>query len=193
MKSFAPIALGIVVLSAMSCSSSSSIHERTNFSKTDSLTDAYLVLNDSLLQSWNRIVQDEIEKSRTLQELFNDLDEEHQLSEDIRTSILSRMEALDAMRFDQHDMIDPQVVEDYDKAWTSLVNDIASASKTASVKATIDWFDWMKKNTDRHRNYYDSLASTFNEFVSRNKSSLMEFNTENQLDPKPLFWETKKK
>ncbi|MEJ0032079.1 MAG: hypothetical protein WDO15_17645 [Bacteroidota bacterium] len=130
MKSLSLIGVVLAAI-ACACSTSNSVHEHTaNFSKVDSLTDAYLVLSDSLLLSWNRIVSTEMDKSRTLQEIINDLDNASLLSDELRESFQVRMEQLEKARFTQETVGDEQIVEDYDLAFQSLVNDLESLRKT---------------------------------------------------------------
>src|SRR4051812_24785149 len=91
---------GLAALAAffgISCSTSNSIneHSSTHFSKADSLTDAYLVLSDSVLQSWNSIVSVEVDKSRALEEVIQDLDNASLLTDELRESLRVRMEQLD--------------------------------------------------------------------------------------------------
>jgi len=179
MKSLSLIGVAALGAIACACGSSNSVHEHTaNFSRADSLTDAYLVLSDSLLLSWNRIVSAEMDKSRALQEIINDLDNASLLSEELRESLQVRMEQLEKIRFTQETVGDEQVVEDYDLAFESLVNDLEKITKDS------DEFKFLEKHSILNRMSYDSLANIFNTFVHKNKSMLKEVD---HLDEKPLF------
>ena len=183
MKNLALIGAALAAI-ACACSTSNSIHEHTaTFSKADSLTDAYLVLSDSLLQSWNRIVSTEMDKARALQEIINDLDNASLLSDELRESFQVRMEQLEKIRFTQESIQDPQAVEDYDVAFQSIVNDITTVTKDDANKM----FGYLLQSSAVNRRSYDSLAGAFNQFVQENKSVLKEADTNNELDMKPLF------
>lgn len=183
MKTTSLIGIAIVSALALACSSSSSIHEHTGFSKADSLTDRYLTLSDSLLESWNKLVSNEIDKSRAIQEIVNDLDESGLLSPEMRESFQVRIDQLDKIRFSQQDIQDEQLVEDYDVALKSLVKDISQVARPDSK----DLFEYFEKSTLVRRVSYDSLAKTFNEFVKQNRSVLDGLASETELQEKPLF------
>lgn len=182
MKSISLIGLAIMAFIACACSSSNTIHEHANstrFTKADSVTDIYLLLNDSVLQSWNRIVGNEIDKTRTLQEIITDLDNASLLSEEARESFQIRVDQLEKIRFTQESISDPQNVEDYDLAFQSLVADLTKVTKENASSM----FGNLQKNTLLRRLSYDSLARTFNMFLEENRSVLKDL----ELDEKPLF------
>jgi hypothetical protein len=181
--------IGLVALAALTCacSTSNSVNEHTRFSKADSLTDAYLVLSDSLLQSWNRIVGTEMDKSRTLQEFIHDLDHANLLTEELRESFQVRIDQLDKIRFTQKTIDDQQTVQDYDLALQSIVNDVAQLSKSASGPDARAMFKYLQENSLVNRLSYDSLAHTFNEFIRENRNVLKDLDTSTELDMKPVF------
>ncbi len=183
MKKIPLIGIATLTTLAIACSSSSSIHERTNFSKADSLTDRYLVLSDSLLESWNKLVSNEIDKTRTLQEIVNDLDQANVLTPEMRESFQVRIDQLDKIRFSQQDIENEQLVEDYDLAVQSLVDDISHIARRDSK----DLFEYFQKSTLLRRVSYDSLAKVFNDFVNKNRSTLDGLASESELEEKPMF------
>lgn len=183
MKNLSLTGAAAVAAIACACSTSNSIHEHTStFSKADSLTDVYLVLSDSVLQSWNRIVSTEMDKTRTLQEVINDLDAAALLTDELRESFQVRMEQIEKIRFTQETVSDPQIVEDYDLAFDALVNDIEKLTKDNGE------FKFLQEHSIINRLSYDSLARSFNQFVQKNKSMLKDIDTDNtELETKPLF------
>jgi hypothetical protein len=188
MKNLSLIGAAAVASIACACSTSNSIHEHTSsFSKADSLTDAYLVLSDSLLQSWNRIVSTEMDKARTLDEIIDDLDAASLLSDDVRESFQIRMEQLEKIRFTQESIKDPQAVEDYDIAFKSIVDDLTRLTKDDPNQM----FGGLQKTSVTNRLSYDSLANAFNAFVQKNKTMLKDIGTNNELEAKPLFVNSK--
>jgi hypothetical protein len=184
MKNLSLIGAAAVAAIACACSTSNSIHEHTSsFSKADSLTDAYLVLSDSVLQSWNRIVSTEMDKARTLEEIINDLDAASLLTDELRESFQVRMEQLERIRFTQESIKDPQAVEDYDIAFKSIVDDLARLTKDDPGQM----FGSLEEISEINRTSYDSLANAFNTFVQKNKAMLKDVDTNNELEVKPLF------
>lgn len=187
MKNLSLIGLAVMALFACACSSSNSIHEHTRFSKADSLTDAYLVLSDSVLQSWNRIVGNEMDKSRTLEELINDLDNAQLLTDEVRESFAVRIDQLEKIRFTQETIADRQIVEDYDLALQSIIDDVAKLSQSPGSPDANAMFKYLQENSLVNRLSYDSLARSFNEFVQKNKEALANIEMGQELDEKPLF------
>lgn len=186
MKSIPLTGLAVMAFIACACSSSNSINEhanRTTFSKADSLTDVYLVLSDSVLQSWNSIVGSEIDKTRTLQEIITDLDNASLLSDEARESFQVRMEQLERIRFTQESISDPQAVEDYDVAFQSIVDDLSKITKDNASSMIGN----LQKTTITKRISYDSLARSFNNFLEENRSMLKDI----ELSEKPLFVKVK--
>lgn len=189
MKSVSLIGFAAMAVFAIACSTSNSIHEHssTSFSKADSLTDAYLILSDSVLQSWNRIVGNEIDKTRTLQEIINDLDNASLLSDELRESFQVRMEQLERLRFTQESLKDPNSVQDYDLAFQSIVDDLSKLTQDNAGAV----FGQLQENSIITRSSYDRFAKAFNDFLQENRSMLKDLNANNELDAKPLFVEVK--
>jgi hypothetical protein len=187
MKNLSLIGLAVVAFFACACSTSNSIQEHTRFSRADSLTDAYLVLSDSVLQSWNRIVGNEVDKSRTLQELIDDFDNAQLLSDELRESFAIRLDQLEKIRFTQESIDDQQIVEDYDLAFQSIVDDLSKLASSPGSPDAQAMFKYLQENSVVNRQLYDSLARTFNEFISRNKQALKDVEMGHELDEKPVF------
>lgn len=179
-----PIAIGILI----GCSSSTGIQERTQFSRLDSLTDTYLILQDSVLQSWNRVVRDEHERTEAMREMIEKLKRSTMADDQQIASYRASFEQLDRIRFTQKTMIDPYVVEEYDRACTELSQTLTKiAGTSAELQTTVEWLQTSKVDHYYHRFYYDSLARSFNRFVFENKSELAELSNAGQLEEKPLF------
>lgn len=191
MKNLSLIGLAIVAIFACACGSSNTVHEHTRFSRADSLTDAYLVLSDSVLQSWNRIVGNEMDKYRTLEELIADLDNAQLLTAELKESFEVRIDQLEKIRFTQQSIDDQQIVEDYDLAFQSIVDDIAALAKSPGAPDANAMFKYLRENSVVNRQQYDRLARTFNEFLQKNKEALKDIETGQELDEKPLFVEIK--
>jgi hypothetical protein len=189
MKSISLIGFAAMAVLSIACSTSNSIHEHssTSFSKADSLTDAYLVLSDSVLHSWNRIVGNEIDKSRALQEIINDLDNASLLSDELRESFQVRMEQLERLRFTQESIKDPNNVQDYDLAFQSIVDDLSKLTKDNAELL----FGKLQENSVLTRVSYDKFAKSFNDFLQENRTFLKDVNANNELDAKPLFVKVK--
>lgn len=189
MTSYSLAGASVFLFLVCACSTTTTVQEKTHFSRLDSLTDTYLALNDSLLTSWNRVVRDEIDKSKTFQELIDKIKANGETGAREVEALQMRILQLDRIRFNQKNMDQPHVVEEYDKACVAIVNDlIAKTSPMEEAVSTRDWFEEFRAANYARRAYYDSLAEAFNTFVRQHRTTLKDLGPTTQLDEKPLFW-----
>jgi hypothetical protein len=183
------IFLGLVIIMAgASCSSSSTLHERTHFSRADSLTEVYLVLQDSLLQSWNRIMRTELDRSAALNSIIDNMQRTTLINDEEWKAYRSTLEQLERIRFTQRSMNDPHVIEEYDKACSELVRQLTVLSiASAQMQKAADQLASFNESNVYYRRYYDSLAYEFNTFIQVNSVDLS-LDSNLQLEKKPMFW-----
>jgi hypothetical protein len=182
------LAVGFVFLN---CKPSAKSGEKESFTKIDSLTDTYLNLQDSMLQAWNVMIQDENEKIQSMHELLHVVMRSSAGDKDELASIERRLEQLERIRFDQKSMTNPHVVEEYDFESNSLISELVSISEsgTFSNDSIAELLDRIKSSDQRvllYRSDYDNATSEFNEFLDKNKKFLKDID---QSDPqkRPLF------
>jgi hypothetical protein len=181
------LGLGIIMAGA-SCSSSSTLHERTHFSRADSLTEVYLVLQDSLLQSWNRIMRTELDRSAALNSIIDNMQRTTLINDEEWKAYRSTLEQLERIRFTQKSMNDPHVIEEYDKACSELVRQLTVLSiASAQMQTAADELASFNESNVYYRRYYDSLAYEFNTFIQVNSVDLS-LDSNLQLEKKPMFW-----
>jgi hypothetical protein len=181
------LGLGIIMAGA-SCSSSSTLHERTHFSRADSLTEVYLVLQDSLLQSWNRIMRTELDRSAALNSIIDNMQRTTLINDEEWKAYRTTLEQLERIRFTQKSMNDPHVIEEYDKACSELVRQLTVLSiASAQMQTAADELASFNESNVYYRRYYDSLAYEFNTFIQVNSVDLS-LDSNLQLEKKPMFW-----
>ncbi len=193
MKSTESAIFLVVITILTACSSSTSLREKTNFTHLDSLTDTYLVLQDSVLQSWNRVIKTESEKSKTLEQLLAHLSTT-QIDSDLINSLDEQVQQLEKIRFTPKTLWNSHVVNEYDESCSLLIQRITDlSSKEAEISSSkdyqtaINWINQIQNLSTSHRLYYDSLAQRFNQFVEKHREALKEMERNGQLDNKPLF------
>lgn len=177
----------------LGCGSPQNLQEKTRFTRLDSLTDTYLVLQDSVLQSWNRVVRVETEKSKTLAGMIDEI-ARNGVEASVVKSLQTQLDQLEKIRFSASTLSNPHVVNEYDQACESLFQAIfqLAQSKVEMVSARgfqkqLEWIYSMKELTLKQRFYYDSLALRFNTFVENNQADLKEMERNGVLELKPLF------
>ncbi|MCX8489660.1 MAG: hypothetical protein ORN54_01180 [Cyclobacteriaceae bacterium] len=184
--------LGGILL--MSCGRSTTINETTTFTHIDSLTDTYLLLQDTLLHSWNVVIKDEQEKVDAMEKALQQLVQLPLAEKSQLVSLQSRLEQLKQLQITQKTLANPYVVEEYDFAINSLVAEIIALSESNSVlmqnknlSTLIEKIKVAEQHTPLFRSGYDSLALLFNAFLEKNESSLKEIDKSDAIEKKPLF------
>ena len=171
------------------CGSSNNLQERTQFTHLDSLTDTYLVLQDSALHAWNRVMKAETEKTEALRYFVDQLDTLAQGG--LMAALKSRIDQLERIRFTAKSVGNPDVISEYDLACQSILADLTHAAATHAhqpqVAGKLDWLQQLHASIFSHRHYYDSVAEAFNQFVEQHAHELKEIERNNHLERKPLF------
>lgn len=179
----------LMVLLTSGCNTTHTTQDPTQFTKLDSLTDIYLVLHDSVLASWNKVVRNEVDKEAILNELMRKSKALPSMDSSTIGSIQSRIEQLQRIRFTQKSMVNHYVVEEYDRACISLLEELVNLSANdLEIEIIIERIEDLQQSSYENRYYYDSLAKHFNTFVNLNAPVLRESGNANELLEKPLFW-----
>ena len=120
-----------VALSAgllLSCGRSTTSNEKTAFTHIDSLTETYLILQDTLLNSWNKLVNDENEKIEALNAALSHLTSIVE-PRDLVSSLDLQLLQLRQIRITQKTLYNPDVVDEFDFASNSLISEIISLAE----------------------------------------------------------------
>jgi len=186
------VAIGGVVL--MSCGEQKVNSSDATFTKADSLTDRYLAFQDSMLQSWNVMINDDNQKIKSMHNLLHEL---LVISTDERDQITKYEEQLDQLtrlRYTQKSMGNADVVEEYDFASTTLVRELISLAETTpefaknpTLQKLVEDIRLADERVNNYREDYDLIVMQYNEFLDENKSYLVESNRNDSLEKKYLF------
>lgn len=178
----------------IACSNPTTPTEKTIFTKADSVTETYLVLQDSLLRSWNILVNEENEKMNNLNTLVTQLMKSGNEERVLLNALDDRLAQLKKIRITQKTLGNPYVVEEYDFASNSLVAEIISVAENSEVvfqdpklMALVDKIKLAEVRVDNHRSLYDSVAVVLNSFLDKNRNLLKEVDNTSNLEKKPLF------
>ena len=186
------IAAGGTVL--MSCGENKANSSDAAFTKADSLTDQYLAFQDSMLQSWNVMINDDNQKIKSMHSLLHEL---LLISTDERDQITKYEEQLDQLtrlRYTQKSMGNADVVEEYDFASTTLVQELISVAETTpefekntTLQKLVEDIRLADERVNNYRGDYDLIVMQYNECLEENKSHLLEANRNDSLEKKYLF------
>jgi len=181
-------------LGLLSCHSQQERQHKTSFTKVDSLTETYLMLQDSLLHAWNVIAWDEKEKIKSMHTLLHRMHDQQGFNDQQLITLDQRLDQLDRIRFTQKNLANSYVVEEYDFASNSLVSEILSLAeadlkfiKDEGVQRLIDKVKLTDQRVDAYRAQYDKAAASFNDFLERNKKYLKEIDKDCTGEKRALF------
>lgn len=185
-----------VALSAgllLSCGRSTTSNEKTAFTHIDSLTETYLILQDTLLNSWNKLVNDENEKIEALNAALSHLTSIVE-PRDLVSSLDLQLLQLRQIRITQKTLYNPDVVDEFDFASNSLISEIISLAeanptlkKNREFQSIIEKIKISEGRVTIYRSDYDSIAQEFNSFLESNKLVLKDIDQNCSLAKRPLF------
>jgi hypothetical protein len=189
-----PIAIGSCSLFTVCGCGDSRRDNHPNFTKTDSLTDTYLNLKDSMLETWNTMINDDNQKIKAMHNLLHELKVSNPVMRDQLKSYEERLERLVHSRYTQKSMGNADVVEEYDFASNSLVGELVSLAESqtqftynTTLQKLVETIRTADQRVDNYRTEYDRIATQFNQFIDENKKWLIEIDQDSFMEKKPLF------
>jgi septal ring factor EnvC (AmiA/AmiB activator) len=168
--------------------------DQTQFTKADSLTETYLDLKDSMLETWNTMINDDNQKIKSMHHLLHELKVSNPGLRDQLKSYEEQLERLTLSRYTQKSMENTDVVEEYDFASNSLVTELVSLAESqtqfaynTTLQKLVEGIRTADQRVDNYRQEYDQIAASFNQFIDENKVWLKEIDQDSSMEKKPLF------
>jgi hypothetical protein len=164
------------------------------FTRTDSLTDNYLALKDSMLQSWNVMINDDNRKLEAMNNLLHELMISGAASPELLKSFKERLDQLRNIRYTQKTMWNEDIVDEYDFASNALVSELLTLTESqrqfaynTTLQKLADHIRIADQNVNRYREQYDQVTAQYNRFIEQNRGMLKEIDPDSFLEKKPLF------
>jgi hypothetical protein len=183
---------GVLALSA-GCNSKKH-QDPTAFTRIDSLTDRYLALQDSMVDTWNMMIKDDNQKIRAMKGLLHEIQIGGQFVPGELNSYEQRLDQLCRIRYTPKTMWNADVVEEYDFASASLVSELIALAESYSafsynttLQKLVEEIRAADLRVENYRADYDAVAQQYNLFIDENKELLKEIADNGKLDKKPLF------
>lgn len=168
--------------------------EPTRFTKADSLTDTFLALQDTMLQTWNLMINDDNQKIEAMHHVVHELIVSGGTNRQLLALYEERLDRLKNLRYTQKSMINSDVVEEYDFATNSLVTELITMAETQrqfaynpTLQKLVDNIRSADARTSQYREAYDNVTARYNQFLQENKDFLRDINSDSGLEAKPLF------
>jgi hypothetical protein len=176
------------------CSEKQAASEETTFTKQDSVTDTYLAYQDSMLQAWNVMINDDNQKIKAMHNLLHELMVSNPDQRAEFAAFEERLEQLTHIRYTQKSMANADVVEEYDFASNSLVSELLSLAEgqtefasNTTLQQLAEEIRMAEQRVNNYRNDYDGIVLAYNHFVEKNKNFLSEVDQNTAPEKKPLF------
>lgn len=192
--------LGLMIsgcgVACLNCGSNPSTLQEatTTFTHEDSITDRYLVLQDSLLIAWNLMINDDNQKLNAMSSLLHELLVSGAEQQELLLSYQERLDQLVRLRYTSKTMANADVIEEYDFASNTLITELialAESRKEFTYNPTLQKLtDEIRMADQRMINYrveYDAIAATYNAFIEQNRQALTLIDKKNSLEKKPMF------
>ncbi|HEY0654275.1 MAG TPA: LemA family protein [Chryseosolibacter sp.] len=167
--------------------------ERPHFTKADSLTDTYLELKDSMLETWNAMINDDNQKLKAMHNLLHELMVSNPGRKEELMAYQERLEQLVHSRYTQKTMQNEHIIEEYDFASNSLVTELIALAESqpqfaynTTLQKLVESIRTADQRIENYRAEYDQIASEYNDFLDKNQRFLHEMD-EDTLEKKPLF------
>lgn len=167
--------------------------DNPHFTKADSLTDTYLELKDSMLETWNAMINDDNQKLKAMNNLLHELKVSNPAKKDELQAYQERLDQLVHSRYTQKTMENAHVIEEYDFASNSLVSELIALTESqpqfsynTTLQKLVESIRTADQRIENYRAEYDQIASAYNEFLEVNQKFLNEME-EDTFQKKPLF------
>jgi hypothetical protein len=193
-KFFSGIVITCCGVALLNCSEKPAASEETAFTKQDSVTDTYLAFQDSILWSWNVMINDDNQKIKAMHNLIHELMVSNPDQNETFRNFEERLEQLTHLRYNQKTIANADAVEEYDFASSTLVTELLTLAESQSEFAyntTLQTLaEEIRMADERVANYradYDAVVTGYNQFLDRNKNFLSEVDHNTMPEKKPLF------
>lgn len=196
-RSFALLFItGLVPTFFLQCGNKPDATPETGYTHADSVTEVFLMLQDSLHDTWSMMVSDDNEKIKAMKSLVHELKIGTQFTPEKLASLEERIDQLAKIRYTPKTMSNVDVVEEYDFASNSLITELISMAESLSsfsynttIQKLVEQIRSADLRVENYRADYDSVASAYNRFIEKHASSIKEVTENDTIVQKALFSE----
>jgi hypothetical protein len=185
---------GIMPVFFIQCGNKPDGHEEMGYTHADSITEVYLMLQDSLHDTWNMMLSDDNEKIKAMKGLVHEMRIGTQFTPEKLAALDERINQLLKIRYTPKTMNNTDVVEEYDFASNSLVTELISMAESLSsfsynttIQKLVEQIRSSDLRVDNYRADYDSVATAYNRLIEQHTSSIKEITNTDTVMKKALF------
>jgi len=165
-----------------------------DFDKIDSLRSTFLTIEDSLIHTWNIMINDDNHKIKGLKRLVEEVVYAGGVDSTVTSELLTKILELKSSRYTMKTMADSDLIDIYDSSSNAIVN---AAVELASIHPEFDRNIVMNELIGEinesegkilfYRIDYDDMAKVYNQFLEENKSIMNDIDSDHERHPLPLF------
>jgi hypothetical protein len=185
---------GLLPVFFIHCGSKSDSNQEIGYTHADSVTEVFLMLQDSLHDTWSMMVSDDNEKIKAMKSLLHEMKIGTQFTPEKLASLEERVDQLAKIRYTTKTMSNTDVVEEYDFASNSLVTELISMAESLSsfsynttIQKLVEQIRSADMRVENYRADYDSIALAYNRFIEAHISSIKEVMENETVVKKALF------
>jgi hypothetical protein len=178
----------------MQCGNKPEVQEDMGYTHADSITEVYLMLQDSLHDTWNMMLSDDNEKIKAMKGLVHEMRIGTQFTPEKFAALDERIDQLLKIRYTPKTMSNTDVVEEYDFASNSLVTELISMAESLSsfsynttIQKLVEEIRSSDLRVDNYRADYDSVAIVYNKFIEQHATSIKEITNTDTVMKKAMF------
>jgi hypothetical protein len=168
--------------------------EVVQFNKIDSLRSTFLGIEDSLLHTWNVMINDDNKKIKALTRLVQEIvyagGEDSVMTKDLIVQISN----LKSKRYSRKTMADSQLIDYYDSISNDLVNQAITLAiahdefeRNIVMNEMIDEINQSEGKILFYRVDYDEITKTYNSFIKQHQSIMDEIDNDHTKIQLPIF------
>ena len=185
---------GIIPVIFLQCGNKTEAVEDLSYSHADSITEVYLMLQDSLHDTWSMMLSDDNEKIKAMKSLVHEMKIGTQFTPEKLAALEERIDQLASIRYTPKTMTNIDVVEEYDFASNSLVTELVSMAESlpsfsynTTIQKLVEEIRSADMRVENYRADYDSVALAYNRFIEQHITSIKEIIEEDTVMKKALF------
>lgn len=185
---------GLLPILFIQCGSKNEPAEEMGYTHADSVTEVFLMLQDSLHDTWSMMVSDDNEKIKAMKSLVHEMKIGTQFTPEKLAALEERIDQLSKIRYTPKTMSNADVVEEYDFASNSLVTELVSMAESLSsfsynttIQKLVEQIRSSDLRVENYRADYDSIASAYNRFIEKHATSIKEVTENDTVVKKALF------
>ncbi|MBX2963933.1 MAG: LemA family protein [Cyclobacteriaceae bacterium] len=182
------------MLSIVNCSQKKVEESVTSFTKTDSLTEIYLNLQDSILTAWNLMINDDNKKILAMHALVHELQVTGKFDAEKLETLDERIQQLKRIRYTPKSLANTDVIDEYDFASNSLVAELISLAESHSafaynttLQSLVETIRTAEQRIENYRTEYDAVVTHYNQFIMANRDHMKEIDNTGTVEKKPVF------